>query len=249
MKRKEVLIIASILLIFAIGYFSLEKILDHFYDDNIPILAYHEISDHPKSDMEVTPENFEKQMKFLYNHNFKVMNLDEVEDFKKHKERFKGKKVAITFDDGKESYYTKAVPILEKYHFQSTLFVITDRIDDKSYITKEQFEELKKNKLVFLESHSYKLHDHDSAKSNDYELYDKDLKKNKDYQFKYYAYPYGISNENYIKALKDNDIHMAFKYSPSHWMNTESDNYTLPRVPVYNSTSYLKFILKVLIKR
>ena len=247
--KKRVTIMLMVLLILGLGIFGLYKMVDHFYDENIPILAYHGINDDPQDDMEVTSENFEKQMKFLYKHNFKVMSLDEVEEFKMHKKRFKGRKVAITFDDGRESYYTKAVPIMEKYHFPSTNFVITDRIGNKGYLTKEQFEELKKNKLVHLESHSHKLHDHDSARSKDYELYDKDLKKNKDYHFKYYAYPFGISNETYIKALKDNDIHMAFKFSPSHWMNINSDNYTLPRVPIYNSTSYFKFILKVLIKR
>lgn len=249
MKRKEVYIVVLVLLIITIGYFTTQTIINNFYNENIPILAYHVISDKPKNDMEVSTENFKRQMKFLHEHHFQVISLNDVEDFKIHHKHSKGKKVAITFDDGSESYYTKAVPIMEKYNFPSTNFIITERIGNKGYLTEEQIEELKKKKIVSFESHSYKLHDHDSAYSKDYMLYDNDLKKNFEYHFKYYAYPFGISNDEYKKALKDNDIHLAFKYSPSHWLNVNDDDYELPRVPVYNSTSFNKFALKVLIKR
>lgn len=249
MNKKKIWIILVVLLFIAFAYIILKNVILHFYDENIPILAYHVISDNPKNDMEVSTSNFERQMAFLHRHHFKVLSLEEVELFKTRKKRFDGKKIAITFDDGSESYYTKALPILKKYNFTSTNFVITGRLGKNGYLSKEQFDKLKNDKLVSLQSHSFNLHNHSAAKSNDYKLYTEDLEKNKDYHFKYYAYPFGISNENYIKALSDNDIILSFKYSPSHWMNVFDDNYTLPRVPIYNSTSFFKFVLKTLIRR
>lgn len=248
MKKKYYLIIILITILTA-GIFSVHKVINDFYDKNVPILAYHVISDDPKSDMEVSTNNFKKQMQFLHDHHFHVMSMKELEDFKKSKDVIKGKKIVITFDDGDESYYTRALPIMEEYHFPSVNFVITSKIGLKNHLTKEQFDELKDNKLVELESHSNLLHHRDKAKSKEYDLYNDDLKSNKEYHFKYYAYPFGITNEEYVSALKDNDIHMAFKYAPSHWMNIDDDDYLLPRVPIYNSTSFFKFILKVLIKR
>ena len=235
-----------VLLLINIGMMVL---ISHSYQDSIPILAYHIISDNPKDDMEVSTDSFRKQMAYLHKHHFRVLSLDEVMQFKKGEKDIKGKKVAITFDDGSESYYLKALPILEEYGFPSTNFIITSKIGSKGYLSQEEIEKLQKNKLVQLESHSYELHHRDIAQSKDYNLYNDDFKKNSDYHFKYYAYPFGISNEEYVRALKDNEIQYAFKYAPSHWMNKEEDNYSLSRVPIYQSTSYNKFILKLLIKR
>ena len=247
--KKKVGIVLVLLLALCFISIGVKSFIDNSYNENIPILAYHIISDNPKNDMEVSTKNFKRQMKFLHNHGFKVMSLDDVEKFKRGEKRFKGRKVAITFDDGWGSYYSKAVPILEEYSFPSTNFIITGQIDKEEYLTSEQISELRKNKLVSLESHSKNLHNKKVAYSEDYQQYDEDFKENKEYNFKYYAYPFGIKNDEYVKALKNNDMKLAFRYAPSHWMNVNSDDYDLPRVPLYNSKSFYKFVLKVLIKR
>ncbi len=249
MKKKLFYIFIIVICFIFLAYFGAKRIINYFYDENIPILAYHVVSDNPKDDMEVSTKSFQKQMKFLHDYHFQVLSMEDVISFKKGEKKYPGKKVAITFDDGSESYYSKALPILKKYGFPSTNFIITSKINQKGYLTTEQIENLKKDNLVRLESHSYKLHNRDIAKSNDYDVYDKDFKYNSDYHFRIYAYPFGISNNEYIKALKDNDFEYAFKYAPSHWLNINDDNYSLSRVPVYNSTSYIKYILKLFIKR
>lgn len=249
MKRKIFYVLLCLLLAISLISICTRIVINHFYDENIPVLAYHVISDNPKSDMEVSTDNFKKQMKYLSTHHFQVLSLDEVMEFKNGNKHFKGRKVAITFDDGSESYYLKALPILKEYGFASTNFIITSRIGQKGYLSEEQVQELKDNKLVNLQSHSYQLHDKNKANSKDYQMYSDDLKQNKKYKFKYYAYPFGITNEEYIKALKDNEIEYAFKYAPSKWLNVHDDNYTLPRVPIYNSTSFIKFVLKLSIKK
>ena len=249
MKKKIYYVCLSIIIVFILLLVVINRIVAHFYDENIPILAYHVISDYPMNEMEVSTSNFERQMKFLHDFHFRVLSLEEVENYKLGKVKIKGRKVAITFDDGSESYYLKAVPILKRYHFHSTNFVITSKLNTAGYLSTEEYEELKNDDLVDLQSHSHSLHNREHAKCNDYREYYDDLNKNRDYNYKYYAYPFGISNSEYIKALKDNNIQMAFKYAPSKWLNVHDDNYVLPRVPIYNSTSFFKFILKLLIKR
>lgn len=250
MKKKVKIIIISLLCLFIVGTLVAQVIIYNSFNNCIPVLAYHVISDNPKSDMEVNTKDFEKQMKYLSENNYEVMNLDDIYNWKKSKSHKKGRKVAITFDDGDESYYTKALPILRKYHFKSTNFIITSRIGTDNYLKKDQIDNLNNDELVELEGHSRLLHSHDAAYSEDYDLYKSDMDSNRDFGFKYYAYPFGISNEIYEKALKDSDYKMAFKYSPSKWVNINSQNdYKLPRVPVYGSTSLFKFILKVLINK
>ena len=41
-----------------------------------------------------------------------------------------GKNIVITIDDGNLSQYVYAVPLLEKYGFNATIFVVTSRIND-----------------------------------------------------------------------------------------------------------------------
>lgn len=242
---KKIFIIAiSIIILMIIGIIILIEIS---FKNNIPILAYHVVTENPQSDMEVSIENFEYQMKFLSNHNYKTLTLDEFYEWKKGKLDIKGKKVIITFDDGSNTYYKNALPILEKYEFDSVNFLINSRINQEGYLTDEDIEILKQNPLVELENHSYDLHNHDDAYSKDYDIYNDDLKTTIEKEYKYYAYPFGISNEEYKNALKDNGYKLSFKYSPSKWANKNQDDYEVRRVPVYNSTSKLKFKLKVLL--
>lgn len=53
-----------------------------------------------------------------------------------------GKDVAFTFDDGGESFYTEAAPILEKYGFKGIFFVSTAYIGTPGFLTEEQIKEL-----------------------------------------------------------------------------------------------------------
>lgn len=52
--------------------------------------------------------------------------------------------VTFSFDDGYVSTYTKALPILEKYGFVGTVFVVTSVIDTPCYLTTFQLQELQR---------------------------------------------------------------------------------------------------------
>ena len=247
MKKKLILILSILILIFLVGILSIYLYIDYSFKHYVPVLAYHAIGDDKSNDMQVSAENFEFQMKYLYEHNYNTLSMDEFYDWKKGNLKLNGKNIVITFDDGIESYYTKALPIMEKYNFKSVNFIINSRIDKKNYFNQEEINELNNNKLVTLGNHSYDMHNHDDAYSKNYNLYDSDLKITEDKKYKYYAYPFGISNEEYKNALKDNGYLLAFKFSPSKWASKDQNDFEVRRVPIYGSTSKLKFILKVLL--
>lgn len=246
MKIKKILIILCILAIFLIG--SIVIYIHQSFKNNIPVLAYHSVIEEPTADTDLSIDKFKSQMKFLSNHNYNTLSLDEYYDWKKG-EKIKGKKAVLTFDDGYESFYTNVLPILKKYNLKATVFMISENIGRENYLTEAQIEDIKLNyNNVKIESHSNHLHNREAADSNDYDLYNKDFISNKDNNYQYYAYPYGIRNEAYKKALKDNDYKLAFIYSPSKWSSKTDDDYEVPRVAIYNSNSMIKFIIKVLIK-
>ncbi len=242
--KKIIVVLGILFFLFGCGLFLYEKIV---FTNNIPILAYHNVLENPLEETDISRKNFEAQMAYLAKHHYKTLSLDEFYDWKNGKE-IKGKKVVLTFDDGKESFYTTIVPILEKYQLKATVFVIQSAINMPGYLTEEQVIDLKNKDFIDVESHSYNLHGEDTAKSNDYKIYSEDMEKNKENGYHYYAYPFGIASENYVSALKDNHYKLAFLFSPSKWANKMQENYEITRVPIYKSNSLWKFKLKVFFK-
>lgn len=242
--KKIIVVLGILFFLFGSGLFLYEKIV---FINSIPILAYHDVLENPLEETDMSIENFEAQMAYLAKHHYQTLSLDEFYDWKNGKD-IKGKKVVLTFDDGKESFYTTVMPILEKYQLKATVFVIQSAINVPGYLTEEQVLDLKNKDFINVESHSYHLHGEDAAKSNNYEVYYQDMKQNKENGYNYYAYPFGISNENYVSALKDNGYKLAFLFSPSKWTNKKQENYEITRVPIYKSNSLWKFKLKVFFK-
>ncbi len=244
--KKKLIILTIILIGISITTFIIYT--NTIYNQNIPVLAYHDVVKNPENETDISIENFEQQMNYLKQHHYKTLSLDEFYDWKKGK-TIKGKKVVLTFDDGKESFYKTVVPILEKYDFKAVNFVIQSAINEKEYMNAEQLEDLKSNHPnINIESHSYNLHNEESATSNQEQIYKEDMNKNKENNYKFYAYPFGISNDSYIQALKENNYKLAFKFSPSKWANKKQNDYEITRVPIYRGNSLLKFKLKLLLK-
>jgi peptidoglycan/xylan/chitin deacetylase (PgdA/CDA1 family) len=101
-------------------------------DNNIAILLYHRIivSDYQYWSLNISPEIFEKQIKYI-SENYHVLRLDDDWTGKVSKDE---KYVVITFDDGYVDNFRNALPVLEKYNVPATFFVSTDNIDsDKMY--------------------------------------------------------------------------------------------------------------------
>jgi len=86
----------------------------------VPILTYHKIQ--PKfSVASVTPKQFDRQMALLASMGYRSMSLEEYLAGSGDE----GKRVVITFDDAYASVYDTAYPILRRYGFTATVFVIT----------------------------------------------------------------------------------------------------------------------------
>lgn len=115
---------------------------------NVPILVYHSIG--PKttkieSKMQlhyrVTTENFEKQMQYLKDNNFTPITFAQLVDHLNYGTSIPEKAVVITFDDGWKNQYTYAVPILKKYGFTATFFIIS-KTRSGGYMTWDELKDL-----------------------------------------------------------------------------------------------------------
>lgn len=93
-----------------------------------PILMYHSLSNefgnrHPYFETNTSPEAFAAHMRYLSENGYQTVGLAEAAGGTSRDER---KKVVITFDDGYRDFYTDGVPVLAKYGFKATMFVVSD---------------------------------------------------------------------------------------------------------------------------
>jgi peptidoglycan/xylan/chitin deacetylase (PgdA/CDA1 family) len=98
---------------------------------NVPILMYHYISAPPtltdllRVGLSVPPETFAAQMKMLADNGYHTVTLLDVYDSLATGKELPTNPVVLTFDDGYVDNYQFAFPILQKYGFVGTFFILT----------------------------------------------------------------------------------------------------------------------------
>ncbi len=97
---------------------------------DVPVLMYHHLDEHPNTSGAITPEQFEAQLQWLDQMGYRSINPDQLVDSIESGDTFSRPKVLMTFDDGYRSTLTHALPLLETYGFEATLFIYTERIQD-----------------------------------------------------------------------------------------------------------------------
>lgn len=92
------------------------------FKPSVPVLMYHHVR--PGAGMiACTPENFEDQLRWLQEHGYRSLTLAEFIEHLNGKDV--GKAVLITFDDGYLNNWVYAYPLLQKYQFKATIFLVT----------------------------------------------------------------------------------------------------------------------------
>ena len=90
----------------------------------IPILSYHSISN-DICPLSLKIDHFEKQLIYLKKNKYESIYLDEINPDKK-------KQIIITFDDGYKDLLHLGLPILKKYNFEATCFLVSNLIGKKN---------------------------------------------------------------------------------------------------------------------
>lgn len=125
-KIKRIIFAAAIAVI---GVFCFSLVLRQIYVP--PIIMYHSVN--PKQNpainrLIVSPETFERQMRFLRERKYNIILLDELAELIREKKNIPARTIVITFDDGYKDNYTYAFPILKKYKIPATMFIIIDEV-------------------------------------------------------------------------------------------------------------------------
>jgi len=104
-------------------------------DKNIPILYYHFVKS-PNANTRIkglytNVAHFDWQLKQLVKNGFTFITF---EDIQKKKYDENKRNVILTFDDGCESLYFNAFPILKKYGAKAVIYVVAKSIGDRNVV-------------------------------------------------------------------------------------------------------------------
>ena len=117
-------------------------VLNNTRHAKIPILLYHALFK-GKVNAEkyaIAMDTFEQQVNYLSREGFESISFNA---FMSGFQAQSGKKyIIITFDDGNDSDYSIAYPILKKYGFVATYFVTVGRIGTHGYLDWDQLKEM-----------------------------------------------------------------------------------------------------------
>jgi len=95
------------------------------------ILTYHRFGE-SRPDM-TPPRVFARQLNYLQKH-YRVVSLSHLSSLLSSGEPLTRGLAAITIDDGYRDAYELAFPILQKFNFPATLFVVTDFVDQSAWL-------------------------------------------------------------------------------------------------------------------
>jgi peptidoglycan/xylan/chitin deacetylase (PgdA/CDA1 family) len=109
--------------------------LDPSHRLRVPILLYHVIGNPPPgtplTGLWVAPSEFSAEMRFLAEHHYHVVTLQEAFDYW-HGASLPSRPVVVSFDDGFRSDYTKARPILAAHGWAGTLNLSLSHLSRKT---------------------------------------------------------------------------------------------------------------------
>lgn len=209
----------------------------------VPVLNYHQVEQKNGNPLTLWPDQFEAQMAYLADEGYTTITIDEMMDALENGAPLPEKPVIITFDDGYADNYEYAYPILKKYGFKATIFLIYDFTNAyPNYLTWEQIDEMKQSGLIRFESHTMthaNLAELDSADELRHEIADShDLLSEKiGYDMHYIAYPGGRVNPEIEEITRAAGYRGGF--TVHYGLSTPTEGrYQMDRIPIFGANMH-----------
>ena len=189
----------------------------------VPILTYHRFraGDRVTSQLEVSEAAFREQMRYLRQHDYRVIHLSELREFIAGNQQLPKRAVVVSIDDGYRSVYEVAWPIIRQYRIPTTLFVYSDFLNTGGGLTWAQLQEMATSGLVDVQPHSKShgnLRERGNLNDDAYRRMLKEevtqpaelIRRQLGIDVHSFGYPYGAANEQVIDELRRSGYGLAF---------------------------------------
>ncbi|HTW51595.1 MAG TPA: polysaccharide deacetylase family protein, partial [Stellaceae bacterium] len=105
----------------------------------IPILVYHHVvPDHAPGVLYVTPDGFEQHLRFLSDNGYQSVSFADLADSLEYGLPLPERPVILSFDDGWENQFEHGFPLLQKYGFGATFYIVSGYVDHENFMTTDQ---------------------------------------------------------------------------------------------------------------
>ena len=202
---------------------------------------YHSIRKDPgdtHSELVVTPEAFERQLKLLQSKNYKFLTISELLNSKTNQYP----RVAITFDDGFKDNYEIAFPLLQKYGAKATIYLAPD-INGIEKLSTSMIQEMVSSGLIEFGAHTLS---HCNLEKSDLEAAYIEIKGSKDkveeltgMNCEAFAYPFGRFNNDVAAIVKETGFTSAVTVKKG--ISEIIDPFRIMRISVLRSTNIVQF--------
>ena len=207
-------------------------------------------------------KRFALQMRFLQILQVKVLNLDQALSKLRARQRVPGHAVVLTFDDGYADLTEYVTPILQKYGFLATIYLLSGCIGQRAHWFAADNRE---TPLLLDLSSIYRLMNqgfifgshgvsHVKLAQVDHELMKQEIRKSKydlekdlGIDIKHFCYPYGDYNEGVIKEVRNAGYETAVTCLRSA-VTERFSPFELPRKAISYGDSLFGFLWKLFFK-
>ncbi len=220
---------------------------------DIPILTYHKIDDRREWGITtVRPRTFREQIRFLAENGYHPVNFQQVADGV-----IPGKPVIITFDDGYESVYRHALPVLQEFGFTAVVFLITGYLGRLNHwdanLGGHLFRHLDRRQIAEMAGAGIEIASHGMT-HRAFTLLENNVMRREladsrallqdlcGQPVNSLAYPFGLKNRQIITAVRESGYRFG---CVNLWGGRPNDAFRLQRIPVYRTDSMTAFRRKL----
>ncbi len=127
---------------------------------SLPILTFHDLDERP-SVISIAPGVFQRSMKKLHESGYRTITLMEAVKCLSQGNPFPNRSFVITFDDGYQSVYDEAFPVLHSYGMSATIFLSVGKdraampdsrlsaIDERSMLNCREIQQMNMERSTF----------------------------------------------------------------------------------------------------
>ncbi len=197
----------------------------------LPVVMYHHVLETGKfGEYVISSRELEEDLKYIAEQGYEGVLMRDLIAYVKEGTPLPEKPILLTFDDGYESNYRYAFPLLQKYGMKAVISVIGYWSEiysqeqykhiNYSHLTWEQLRELEESGIVEIQNHSYNLHSLEKRKgariqkgedvAHYTEILRQDLSKNQELLQNAtgvlpttFTYPFGYISKESFEVLKE----------------------------------------------
>jgi peptidoglycan/xylan/chitin deacetylase (PgdA/CDA1 family) len=232
-----------------------------FLTDRLPILMYHRVAPDGPSEMKryrVTPDVFEEQLCYLRDAGYYSVRLEDWHAAMETKRPIPGRAVIITFDDGYSDFLTYAWPLLKRYGFSASVFLVAGEIggvNSWDLVFGERVPLLDWKEIALLQEEGVEFGSHSMTHRPLTALSPEEivregarskaiLERNLSMRIQTFAYPYGASDRVVEHLIGACGFIYGFSCRPE--LSAFHDALlALPRIEIIGTETFQQFLMKL----